>query len=236
VTAGASGRGTAAAVLGIGWIDAESYGCVRLDLEVAAAGEEGRAALWRDARVFPTAVRNWGRFDAASRLTCAACGLALRDAGLAEPGARRDLGLVGTSADGCLASNRAYFADYVECGRTLGRGNLFIYTLPSSALAETAIYFGLQGPLLYLRFAANAAARLLHEAAARVRRGEAAGMIATLRDGQTARAFVVGHPADDRPCLCSVDEAAALLEQSAGDALEEALAAGGKQPERRKAT
>ena len=40
-------------------------------------------------------------------------------------------------------------------GSTLGRGNLFIYTLPSSPLAEAAIHFGLTGKLLYLEFAKN---------------------------------------------------------------------------------
>jgi len=50
---------------------------------------------------------------------------------------------------GAVAANAAYFKDFVDCGRTMGRGNLFIYTLPSSPLAEASIHFGLQGPLLY---------------------------------------------------------------------------------------
>ena len=44
----------------------------------------------------------------------------------------------------------AYFQDYVSGGRKLGRGNLFIYTLPTSPAAEAAIHFGLAGPLLYV--------------------------------------------------------------------------------------
>jgi len=57
------------------------------------------------------------------------------------------------SRDKChtgLWSQRFVFLDYVQAGRKLGRGSLFIYTLPSSPLAEAAIHFGLQGPVLYI--------------------------------------------------------------------------------------
>ncbi|MGQ9499188.1 MAG: hypothetical protein ACUVQ6_02265 [Dissulfurimicrobium sp.] len=40
-----------------------------------------------------------------------------------------------------------YFRDYLDSGRRLARGALFIYTFPSSLLGEAAIHFGLKGPL-----------------------------------------------------------------------------------------
>ena len=67
-------------------------------------------------------------------------------------GQKRNIGLMGASEAGCLASNRAYFQDYLGGGRTLARANLFVYTLPSSPLAESAIHFGLMGPMVYMGF------------------------------------------------------------------------------------
>ena len=94
----------------------------------------------------------FGRFDAASRLVAISVALALYDADIDyAKGKKKDIGILGTSPDGALDSNLAYFRDYVGAGRKLGRGNLFIYTLPSSPLAEAVIHFGLQGPILYMR-------------------------------------------------------------------------------------
>ena len=77
--------------------------------------------------------------------------LALKDAGRSYPlGPDNTVGIVGSAPEGCLDADLAYFSDYVKCGRTLGRGNLFIYTLPTSPLAECAIHFALEGPLLYV--------------------------------------------------------------------------------------
>lgn len=62
------------------------------------------------------------------------------------------MGLIGTNRAGSLEANRLYFSDYLQAGRVLARGNLFVYTLPSSPLAEAAIHFGFQGPMLYMGF------------------------------------------------------------------------------------
>jgi hypothetical protein len=95
--------------------------------------------------------RNYGRFDLPTRLVCHAVQLALRDAGYgAERPCPEAAGLIGTGDVGTLAANLAYYGDYCEHGKVLGRSNLFVYTLPTSVIAEAAIHFRLRGPLLFL--------------------------------------------------------------------------------------
>jgi 3-oxoacyl-[acyl-carrier-protein] synthase II len=158
-------------IQGAGWIGPSGYGRVRKGIRAECGDLD---ALWKSDPVFERRAKNFGRFDAASRLAYYAAALALDDAGSGE---RRDFGLIGTGAAGCLASNQDYFKDYVKCGRTLARGNLFVYTLTTSPLAEAAIHFGLEGPLLYALSPERPLAAALETAAGMIRRGEAAGML-----------------------------------------------------------
>jgi len=96
-------------------------------------------------------IENFARFDEASRHVTLSAALALYDAGIAyAKGKKQNIGILGTNPDGALISNLAYFEDYLAGGRTLGRAKFFIYTLPSSPLAEAAIHLGLQGPMTYM--------------------------------------------------------------------------------------
>ncbi len=177
-------------VTGIGWVDAAAYGCVRQATTTVYAGP-GQAP-WRNTGLFSYPVKNLGRFDAPTRLACAVCALALQDAGLRyAEGVKQEIGLLGSNDDGCLAANRAFFQDYVESGRTLARGNLFIYTLPSSPLAETAIHFGFRGPVMYVGFEANGLGALLHTAAGLVREGQAEAVVVLKSDGLEGLGFTV---------------------------------------------
>ena len=63
------------------------------------------------------------------------------------PGAGR-IGLIACDRAGSERANQAYFADYVNSGRTLARGQMFAYTLPTAIAAECAIACRLTGPLL----------------------------------------------------------------------------------------
>ena len=100
--------------------------------------------------VFSRQFKNFGRLDADSKAAAYAVELALKDAGLGYPLEPVTVaGIAGGSALGCMQPDMLYFQDYVKCGRTLGRGNYFIYTLPTSPLAECAIHFGLNGPVFY---------------------------------------------------------------------------------------
>ncbi len=136
-------------VRGIGWLTNTGYGSVRLGLQHQFAPGEGIHSLAK-LGIFSQPFKNFGRLDGMSRKTVSAVALALLDAGVEYSAAcKQDIGILGTSCEGSLKSDIDYFKDYVENGRTLSRANLFIYTLPSSALGEAAIHFGLIGPLLY---------------------------------------------------------------------------------------
>jgi len=190
-------------VSGVGWISGgRGGGRGRRPARIPELGE-----LLRDPELFAAPPRNFGRFDAGSRIACCVCALALKDA---EPGGRADrTGLLGTNENGCLETNLAYFRDYVQAGRKLARGNLFIYTLPSSPLAETAICFGLKGPVFYWGVPGAsgrgaALAELAGLAADAVSRGEADGMIAVHADERAGMGLVLRRARGTEPATWSL--------------------------------
>ena len=190
--AGFRGDGIRVVVTGIGWVNGTGAGGV-LKGTWSFHGDADGIPPWKDPGLFPVPVKNMGRFNPVSRMTLCACALAVRDAGVMwGDGQKRNIGLMGASEAGCLASNRAYFQDYLGGGRTLARANLFVYTLPSSPLAESAIHFGLMGPMVYMGFPGGGLADLLETAALMVSDGAADGMVAVWADEQEGMAFWVG--------------------------------------------
>lgn len=95
--------------------------------------------------------RNFGRFPWTVRAAWGVAAMLLRQSAElpAEGQLKLNIGLVGTGFVPTQNLNRDFFQDYLESGRLLGRGNLFIYTLPTAALAEVSIAFGLTGPVLF---------------------------------------------------------------------------------------
>ena len=151
-------------VRGIGWLTPEGYGCIRSELRHTYEDGEGVHTLPKK-DIFSHPFKNFGRLDRLSRMTAAGISLALRDGSLGyAPDRKQDIGIIGTSSAGSLATDLLFFRDYLECGRKLARGGLFIYTLPSSPLGEAAIHFGLLGPLFYLA-AGNASPGAVFDAA-----------------------------------------------------------------------
>ncbi len=59
------------------------------------------------------------------------------------------LAVYGVDGDGTREENSAYWADYLENGRELGRGSLFVATLASTPAAEAAIAIGAHGGVCY---------------------------------------------------------------------------------------
>lgn len=214
-------------VLGLGWVQGGEFGCARLGRRHAFPAGATLHSLWRAAALLPAPPKNVGRFDAATHLACDAIALALRDAGLESAAGRtQDIGLLVATPDGSVAANRAYFADYLAGGRTLGRGNLFIYTLPTSAAAEAAICFGLRGPLLYAAAARRPAHGLLSMAGGMLGSGESSLMLALLADGATAVCFLLA-PETIAPHhgVCDLEEVLRIAEKEmTADALIGAVA------------
>ena len=136
-------------IKGIGFVGTGRYGALlsgnRRALEDATAGSEAGK------HIFSAPFDNFGRLDAASRVTCYAVALAFSDAGIAyHQKGDMEIGIVGGNDYGCAKADGVYYSDYLKNGRKLGRSNYFIYTLPSSPIAEAAIHFVLKGPLLYV--------------------------------------------------------------------------------------
>ncbi len=52
--------------------------------------------------------------------------------------------------EGCHEQNMRYYHDYVQFGRNLGQGHLFVATLPTTPLSEAAISLHLHGPARYI--------------------------------------------------------------------------------------
>ena len=63
--------------------------------------------------------------------------------------------VIGWNGDGCRRENVRYFADYLDSGRSGGRGSLFVPTLPSIPFCEAAIMLKCHGGGTYFSTAAS---------------------------------------------------------------------------------
>ncbi len=199
-------------VRGIGWLTKEGYGCVRSDLQHTYEDGEGtHTLLKRDILSHP--FKNFARLDTISRMTSFAVSLALQDGGVEySPKRKQDIGIVGTSAEGSLRSDIEYFRDYLEAGRTLSRGNLFIYTLPSSPLGEAAIHFGLLGPLLYAVAEGDSLALILDAAGEMVLANEATMMLVGMAEPDEAVFFLIAADGGQgSEALCGLSDARSIV-------------------------
>jgi len=179
-------------ISGIGWITKKKYGCVNKAIRRDYTDIKSLHSNLQNESVFLYPVKNFGRFDITSKMACCAGALALHDAGIKySEKHKQDIAIIGTNTDGCLISNLNYFKDYVQTGRKLARGNLFIYTLPSSPLAEAAIHFGFQGPLLYIMFPQKQIPSLLQYAEGIISRREVSTVLAMKVDENKAVCFVM---------------------------------------------
>jgi hypothetical protein len=211
-------------VSGIGWISQREYGCVmrkmrRSYLDIGSL----RTELLNDS-VFLYPVKSFGKFDRVSKMTCCVAALALFDAGISYSETRKqDIGILGTNSDGCLQTNVDFFKDFVEFGRTKGRATLFVYTLPSIPVAEAAIYFGCQGPTLYMTFSEKQTPSLLRHADKIILRRESPAMLALNASEEDALCFFLGRKQDVSPGrtiglgeVIDIAEAARPLDETIG--------------------
>ena len=198
-------------IYGIGWIHSDGYGCIMKELQASFVNRQSHAMLKK--KLFSCPFKNFGRLDTLSKMTCYAVALALQDAGMHySAGQKQDIGIIGTNASGSLQSDIDYFQDYLNNGRTLSRGNLFIYTLPTSPLAEAAIYFGLQGPLLYATSPDGSLASILAMATEMTLLEETPIMLAGMAEEDRAvYCVLMRSPASDRKALCDVAKAMELV-------------------------
>ena len=180
------------AVTGIGWLNQKEYGCIIGKVEKHHEGLDSLYSSFKRESLFSYPVKNFSRFDTISKTTCFCAALALKDAGISySAGQKKDIGVFGANESGCLESNINYFKDYIESGRILARGNLFIYTLPSIPLAEVAIHFGLSGPLLHISFNDGKNSSLLSFAGQNILEGQTPSILAVRAEENDAICFVL---------------------------------------------
>jgi len=180
--------------LGIGWIKNSRYGLRGKRKSQGYADLKSLYLKLNEKKIFKCPVDNFNRFDQASKLASIAIALALYDAGIVyAKGKKQNIGILGTSPLGATDANLAYFRDYIAGKRILGRANLFIYTLPSSSLAEAAIHFGLTGPLLYMGFSGNSQdTRLIEHAKNMVKSGQAKAIVVLKSTNKETVCFIIG--------------------------------------------
>ncbi len=200
-------------VRGTGWLNDREFGCLRRR-EKRSHGASGRLEdLWKKHDIIDSPGGNFRRFDRRSKITCYACSLALRDAGFSPRESGKNVGIIATEPSGCLESNELYFRDYLESGRLLARGNLFVYTLPTSPVSEAAILFGLRGPTLYMTRPSKGFSTAIKSAAGTIAREEADAMIVVSAHRDEALALVLATtPADN--VYCHLERAIALVEET----------------------
>jgi hypothetical protein len=179
-------------ITGIGWITQREYGCVAKKLHRSYSDIRSLRTELTDTSVLLYPMKSFGKYDLVSKMTCCVVALALYDAEMTySEGRKQDIGLLETNTDGCLQANVDFFKDYVENGRSRGRANLFVNTLPSIPVAQAAIYFKLQGPLLYMTFPRKQVPSLLSQCDRMILRGESPAMLAVNGGEEDALCFVV---------------------------------------------
>jgi hypothetical protein len=156
-----------------GWFNRASYGAV---------GPSGK--VWRKTSpigdttseipgIVERPVKYLSRMTEETRCCLCAAALAMKEADLSGG----EIGLISTESRGVLKANDKYFRDYVATGRSLGRGNLFIYTLPTSSLGEVAIALTLTGPSMFIQLAGDHVTGMLRQAEQMIEDGEAKTML-----------------------------------------------------------
>jgi hypothetical protein len=169
------------------WFCTEHYGVV------AARGSWQKPAPSATADVLVLIgrpVKYFSRMTSEARCCLCAASLALKGADWWDH-APPEIGLLTAGTDGLLRANEEYFRDYVAMGRTLGRGNLFIYTLATSALGEVAIGLSLTGPSMFIQDESRPLAALVRHGERMVADGEAGGMLALWSDPSSAVCFAI---------------------------------------------
>jgi 3-oxoacyl-[acyl-carrier-protein] synthase II len=202
-------------VRGIGWITDREFGSVKSGCR---SGYSDRMVLRKE--LFSSPFKGFAKLDPVAAMLCFSIELALKDAGIEyDTDCWQQAGIIGTNSGGCLQSDIRYFRDYLDSGRVMGRGNLFIYTLTSSPLGEAAIHFGMKGPLLYVAAQKGGLCEALEAAADMMVVDGASMMVAGCAEEDEAVYFVLSGREEmglQGDVLCSLDEAVLIAGRNPG--------------------
>lgn len=90
---------------------------------------------------------NYRRTDHKAKSYMLAGWLAVYDAECQSGGKQA---VIDISRVGCHEQNKLYYDDFVQFGKQLGRGHLFVGTLPSTPLCEALLTLNFHGPSFYM--------------------------------------------------------------------------------------
>ena len=131
-------------ITGIGWVTAGGEGKGRS----ADPFDYSERALPLSKVRTPYLNRNFkrfGRLDGFSKLGLRAAAYAMQDAGLDVWKEKRGIGVIASTALGCLTTDFDYYSTIMIKKGILADPNLFTYTLPNSFLGHVSMIFGLTG-------------------------------------------------------------------------------------------
>ena len=139
--------------------------------------------------IIPRELNDFKRMSLKSKQAVIGAALALHD-GDNERQNNDKFALLSSDKSCCESENRRYFADYVKYGRVMGRGNLFVNTLPTTPLAEVSMAFALRGPLYYVASLSHPLQTLLQEADLLLELGEAEQVMTVLDNSDSMNIFI----------------------------------------------
>jgi len=180
----------------IGWCDMERWGCVGANWASRHGTTPDLSASAEAEMLIGQPVEYYQRMPIQTRVSLIAMSQALQASRWRE----MEMGEIGVACagyEGCEDANLRYFQDYVQAGRFIGLGNLFIYTLATSAAGEAAIALGLNGPTLYAQSHYAPVSALIEQSRQMAVEGEAQGLLALWSDARAAVCFAVGAEAGD---------------------------------------
>ncbi len=186
-------------VAGTGWISPAAYGKLDDQIGQPYADLSELHERFLEQGVLAAPVRNYAKMVTEARRTVVAAALALYHAGVDRLSPMREsMGIVGGGSQGCLSINERYYSDYVHYEKKMARGSLFAYTLPTSALAEIAIHFGINGPLLYVSSTGDPKKYLYRCAVSLMEEYLSAGMLAVWDTTDLVTCMVIRANIQDR--------------------------------------
>lgn len=102
-----------------------------------------------------------------------------------------EVGLVVMGYQGWIKAEHRFFDDYVQHGRASGRGSLFVYTLPTSVMAQVSLALRLDGPLLHFTNQEGTIEALLRQARMLVDVHESDCVLAMCSDEESCVCWVI---------------------------------------------